>query len=101
MEYVIFALDTQVFARIKDVYGNLKDQMKPDFLCEIRRVPWKPNVWASLSITTTDINYAHILSKVQQKTTVVRCQTCCINLTVGTYTWKYLEEPAACYSICA
>ena len=59
MEY---ALDTQVFARIKDVYGNLKYQMKLNFLCEVRRVPWKLNVWASLSITNTDINYAHILN---------------------------------------
>ena len=35
MGHVIFALDTQVFIKISNVYRNLKDQMKHDlFICE-------------------------------------------------------------------
>ena len=35
MGHVIFALDTQVFIKISNVYGNLKDQMKLDLcICE-------------------------------------------------------------------
>ena len=35
MGHVIFALDTQVFIKISNVYRNLKDQMKLDLcICE-------------------------------------------------------------------
>ena len=35
MGHVIFALDTQVFIKIRNVYRNLKDQMKLDLcICE-------------------------------------------------------------------
>ena len=35
MGHVIFALDTQVFVEISNVYTNLKDQMKLDLcICE-------------------------------------------------------------------
>ena len=35
MGHVIFALDTQVFIKISNVYRNLKDQMKLDlWVCE-------------------------------------------------------------------
>ena len=65
MVHVIFALDTQVFIKINDVYGNLKDQMKHDLcMCEAlatRRVPRKLNLWAWQSITT-NINYANIMN---------------------------------------
>jgi len=32
MGHVIFTLDTQVFIKISNVYRNLKDQMKLDYL---------------------------------------------------------------------
>ena len=36
MRHVIFALNTQVFIKISNVYGNLKDQMKLDLcICEV------------------------------------------------------------------
>ena len=35
MVHVIFALDTQVFLKISNVYGNLKHQLKCDlYMCE-------------------------------------------------------------------
>ena len=43
-------------SKISSVYGNLKDQMKLDLcICEALSymlVPWKPQLWAWLSITT-------------------------------------------------
>ena len=43
-------------SKISTVYGNLKDQMKLDLcICEALSytlVPWKPQLWAWLSITT-------------------------------------------------
>ena len=43
-------------SKIGTVYGNLKDQMKLDLcICEALSytlVPWKPQLWAWLSITT-------------------------------------------------
>ena len=50
-------------SKIHSVYGNLKDQMKLDLcICEAlsyTSVPWKPYLWAWLSITT-NINKANI-----------------------------------------
>ena len=50
-------------SKIHSVYGNLKDQMKLDLcICEAlsyMSVPWKPYLWAWLSITT-NINKANI-----------------------------------------
>ena len=44
------------YFKISTVYGNLKDQMKLDLcICEALSytlVPWKPQLWAWLSITT-------------------------------------------------
>jgi len=52
MGHVIFT----GISKINSVYGNLKDQMKLDFcICEAlsyMSVPWKPYLWAWLSITT-------------------------------------------------
>ena len=59
MGHVIFVLNIQVFIKINNVYGNLKDQLicvyvKPE---AIPTVQWKPHLWGWPSITT-NINYA-------------------------------------------
>ena len=50
------SLDTQGISKINSVYRNLKHQMKLDLcICEAlsyTSVPWKPYLWAWLSITT-------------------------------------------------
>ena len=59
MGHVIFALDTQVFIKISNVYRNLKDQMKLD-LCICEALSYMPvtieTTFVGVTIITTNIN---------------------------------------------
>ena len=75
-------------SKINSVYENLKDQMKLDLcICEALSytlVPWKPYLWAWLSISIKPI-FETISSKAEQKTMVARYQTCYTNSTKVVY----------------
>lgn len=63
-------------------------------------VPWKLHLWVWLSITININSLKNISSENEQKTTFAHYQTLYTNSTEGTsYTCKYLEEPAASYTI--
>ena len=84
-------------SKIHSVHGNLKDQLKLDLcICEAlscTSVPWKPYLWAWLSISIKPI-FRRRRSR-RQWLLATKLATP-IQLK---YTWKYLEEPAASYSI--
>ena len=93
-----YVIDTQVFIKINNVYGNPKHQLKLPKLYAHYHGNHNCRRGYQLLLISITLIFKNISQNAEQKMTVVRFQTCYKSSTEGTI---HLEEPAAYYGVLA